>query len=141
MKRTSTFLQELIGASDLENFFEFNADEMVTPSFHGYITELCESTGQIPEHIIRNASIERSYGHQLFKGTRNPSRDKVIQIAFGFQLDPDETQQLLKIARKTPLYPRYKRDAAILFCLTHKKDVFETQSVLHSLGLTLLGDE
>jgi len=120
---------------------ERNAAEMDLPIFHEYISGLTKSLGQVPEQIIRQSGIERSYGHQLFNGTRNPSRDKVIQLAFGLQLDTEGTQKLLKIAQKSPLYPRIKRDAVVLFCLSHHKDILETQSVLHSLGLTLLGGD
>lgn len=139
--RTSTLLRKLSSTTDLGKFMERSDDEMKIPSFHAYITNICKSTGQVPEQIIKQAGIERSYGHQLFNGTRKPSRDKVIQLAFGFKMDLDDTQKLLKIAQKSPLYPKIKRDAAILFCITHQKDVMETQSVLHALGLTLLGGE
>jgi hypothetical protein len=97
--------------------------------------------GQVPERVIKLASIERTYGHQLFNGTRKPSRDKVIQLAFGFGLDVDETQELLKIAQKSLLYPKIKRDAVILYCLNNHKSIIQTQSVLETLGVILLGGE
>lgn len=139
--RTSTLLHRLFKASNLEGFIEKNAIAMEIPKFHVYISELCQSMGQVPERVIKQASIERTYGHQIFNGTRNPSRDKVIQLAFGFKLDVDGTQKLLKVAQKSLLYPKIKRDAAIIYCLTNKKDIIEMQSVLETLGLTLLGGE
>ena len=137
--RTSTLLQRLFKAPNLKGFMEGNATVMEIPSFHGYISELCRSMGQVPERVIKQASIERTYGHQLFNGTRKPSRDKVIQLAFGFGLDVDGTQKLLKMAQKNPLYPRIKRDAAILYCINYHIGILEAQSMLHDLGLTLLG--
>jgi hypothetical protein len=139
--RTSALLRRLFNTTDLERFMERYAGEMGTPSFDTYITNLCKTTEQVPEQVIKQAGIERTYGHQLFNGTRKPSRDKVLQLAFGFRLNLDDTQKLLQIAQKSPLYPKIKRDAAILFCITHQKDVLDTQSVLHTLGLTLLGGE
>jgi len=139
--KTSTLLRKLFNTTDLEKFMECNADEMMIPSFHDYITKMCRKTEQVPEQVIKQAIIERTYGHQLFNGTRKPSRDKVIQLAFGFKLNLADTQKLLQIAQKSPLYPKIKRDAAILFCISHHIDILETQSVLHSLGLTLLGGE
>jgi len=120
---------------------ERNASDMEIPEFHGYITNLCRTTRQVPEQVIKRAGIERTYGHQLFNGTRKPSRDKVIQLAFGLMLDVDGAQKLLQIAQKSPLYPKIKRDAAILYCINSQKNILETQSVLHNLGLTLLGGE
>ncbi|GAP16018.1 hypothetical protein LARV_03813 [Longilinea arvoryzae] len=138
---TSALLHRLFNSNDLENFFECNADAMQTPEFHAYIQNLCGELKLVPEQVIRYSGIERTYGHQLFNGTRKPSRDKVIQLAFGFALDLDGAQRLLQIALKSPLYPKIRRDAAVIFCIDRHKDFWETQSVLHSLGLTLLGGE
>ncbi len=138
---TSVFLGKLLQSPDLEGFIESYTDEMEIPTFNVYINNLCESTGQVPEQIIKRAAIERTYGHQLFNGRRKPSREKVIQLAFGLHLDVNGTQKLLQIAQKNSLYPKIKRDAAILFCIHNQKDIFETQALLESLGLTLLGDE
>lgn len=139
--RTSTLLRRLFKAPALEKFIESNTAEMALPQFHTYISELCRAAGQVPEQVIRKAAIDRTYGHQLFNGTRKPSRDKVIQLAFGFGLDVDGTQELLKLAQKNALYPRIKRDAAILYCLNKRLDIQETQSVLQALEQTLLGGE
>ncbi|HEX2979121.1 MAG TPA: hypothetical protein VHO48_02550 [Anaerolineaceae bacterium] len=139
--RTSALLRKLFNTRNLEKFIERNAAVMEIPAFHAYISELCSDRGQVPEQVIKRAGIERTYGHQLFNGTRKPSRDKVIQLAFGLDLDLDGAQKLLKIAQKSPLYPKIKRDAAIIYCLQHGKDILDTQAVLHELGLTLLGGE
>lgn len=139
--RTSTLLRRLFKAPDLEGFIVKNAGELQTPLFHDYIKELCYMTKQVPERVIKHASIERTYGHQLFNGTRNPSRDKVIQLAFGFELDVEGTQRLLRIARKSPLYPRIKRDAAILYCINNHIDIVGVQNLLYNLELTLLGGD
>lgn len=136
---TSTFLRKLFSAPDLKQFFLKNEAQMGMPSFSTYISDLCRTMQKIPEQVIKSAGIERTFGHQLFNGTRRPSRDKAIQLAFGLGLDPDGTQELLKIARKNALYPKIKRDAAILYCIKYQKDFFETQSILEELNLTLLG--
>jgi len=138
---TNALLRQLFDTPDLETFMDGHAADMELPPFHAYLMDLCRATSQVPEQVIKRATIERTYGHQLFNGTRNPSRDKVIQLAFGLKLDLDGTQRLLQVAQKSPLYPRIKRDAAILYCLSHQKDILETQSVLQSLGLTMLGGE
>ena len=137
--RTSTLLRRLVDTPDIEQFMECYARDLEIPSFHAYISELCTATEKKPEQVIKQAGIERTYGHQLFNGTRRPSRDKVIQLAFGLKLDLDGTQKLLQIAEKSHLYPKIKRDAAVMYCINHQKDFFETQSVLHTLGIDLTG--
>jgi hypothetical protein len=72
-------------------------------------------------------------------GTRQPSRDKVLQLAFGLRLTVDEAQRLLRAADKSPLYPRLKRDAVVLFALNKSLSILETQNLLSGEGLTPLG--
>jgi hypothetical protein len=136
---TGDFVEKLFKSSDPEEFIQDHAWEMDPPPFHIYISNICATRGQVPEQVIKRSGIERTYGHQLFNGTRNPSREKAIQLAFGLELDVEETQRLLLIAQASALYPKLRRDAAILYCLEHKKNILELQSMLQSLGLTLLG--
>ncbi len=112
---TSALLRKLAKTADFHTFLKNCEDVLLEATFPEYLSELCEKKGLIPEHVIKAAQIDRTYGHQLFNGTRKPSRDKVIQLAFGFAMTVDEAQCLLRIAEKNPLYPRIKRDAAILF--------------------------
>lgn len=139
--KTSTLFRRLFKVSNLQEFIDINATAMEIPSFHIYITDLCQSMKYIPAQVIKNASIERTYGHQIFNGTRNPSRDKVIQLAFGLGLNLDGTQKLLKAAQKSLLYPKIKRDAVIIYCINNNMDIIESQGVLEALGLTLLGGD
>lgn len=139
--KTSTLFRRLFKSPNLQEFMDINETALEIPSFHSYITELCRTMNYVPAQVIKNSSIERTYGHQIFNGTRNPSRDKVIQLAFGFGLNVDGTQKLLKSAQKSLLYPKIKRDAAILYCINNNIDIIETQGVLESLGLTLLGGD
>ena len=138
---TITLLKKLFNSPDLEIFIESNESEMVIPPFHAFISGICEEKGEIPEHVIKRSAIDRTYGHQLFNGTRKPSRDKVIQLAIGLELDFSETQKLLQVGQKSILYPKIKRDAAIIHCIKNKKEINETQAVLEVLGLTPLSGE
>ena len=109
------------------------------PQFQEYITELCRRRNEAPERVIGRANIENSFGHQIFSGRRKPSRDTVIQLAFGFEADVDTAQALLKYAGKSQLYPRVKRDAAIIYCLHNHISLIKTQMILHDLALPLIG--
>jgi len=137
--RTSAFFQLLFKMPNIKEFMEKNDDELGIPTFSQYISELCAGRSEVPERIIKRANIERSFGHQLFKGTKKPSRDTVLKLAFGFEANVDETQELLKYAGMSALYPRIKRDAAIVYCLHHRFTIVETQNVLHDLKLPLIG--
>ena len=102
---------------------------------------MCAVKNLPPNEVVKKADIERKYGRQLFSGTRKPSRDKVIQLAFGFELDYEETQELLISARKSALYPKIERDAVIIFALKRKQDLHTVQSMLYELSIPILGEE
>jgi hypothetical protein len=141
--KTETLLSGILRlskTSDLKTMMNFHSEAMNPPSLKDYICNLCLEKKLSHELVINQADIERSYGHEIFRGDKkNPSRDKVIQLAFGFKMDVREAQELLRVARVSALYSRIKRDAAIIFCLNKGKSVAETRIVLESLNLPDLG--
>lgn len=138
---TSELLQRLFKTSSISRFIRHYDKQMTNAPFNEYLTSLCLIKGVVAEHVINKSRIERTYGHQLFNGRRKPSRDKVIQLAFGFGMNFDETQTLLKTARKSALYPKLKRDAVIIYALKHGLNIDDVQETLHDLDLPLLGKE
>lgn len=137
---TNTLKSRLIRANDFKKVLDKNADAFVEQSVSEYLNMLCEKYHMEPVHVIRQAHIERTYGYQIFNGMRYPSRDKLLQIAFGFGLTLEETQDLLKKARKSGLYSKVKRDAACIFGLSHQMRLLEVQELLASVELPLLGE-
>ena len=136
---TSELWGRLFKAPSLDQYLDCNGSRPEMPEFSAYITKLAETRKEKPETIIMRGGIERSYGHRLFKGARNPSCDTVLQFAFGFECEPDGAQQLLKIARVAPLHPRVKRDAVIAYCLHRHMGILNTQQLLYENGLPPLG--
>ena len=129
----------LFQSPTIESFLQENSGENELPAFSDYITGMCDVRGDKPEQVINRAGIERSFGYRLFSGSRNPSRDTVLQLAFGFGLSTDATQQLLKVAQATPLHPKVKRDAVVAYCLHNGLSLMQAQEALHGNGLPVLG--
>ena len=129
----------LFKSPSVDGFFADNDSALELPAFSEYITELCKAKGEKPERVIKRGNIETSYGHRLFAGGRNPSRDTVLQLAFGLELNTDATQQLLKVAHMAPLHPKVKRDAVIAYFLYHHCPLTEAQQALHDNHLPLIG--
>ena len=134
-------LAKLKNADDITRFLKRYGKNMVSTAFHKYITGLCVKRDILPAHVIEKSGIERTFGHQLFNGRRKSSRDKVIQLAFGFGMDYEETQELLQAADKSALYPKVKRDAVVIFALLKKMSIFDLQATLSELSLPLLGED
>lgn len=137
---TGTLLNRLRGGKNFQRFLEDSKNDFEKCSLSTYLNKLCAERSLMPSEIIRRAQIERTYGHQIFNGTRVPSRDKLIQIALGFGLSLEETQALLKTAQKSMLYAKIERDAAFIFGILHGMNVMEVQDLLASAGIPLLGE-
>lgn len=137
---TQELWAQLFVASSPDRILELSPDQELPP-LHEYIQRLCNARGEKVESVLKRGNIESSYGHRLFSGQRNPSRDTVLQLAFGLELDAEQTQQLLKVARKTALHPRVKRDAVIAFCLQHHYPLLDTQQFLFSNGIPVIGEK
>jgi hypothetical protein len=134
---TGDMWDQLMKAASVRQFIGEN--EIGLPAFSDYIRALCRERGEAPERVIKRAGIERSYGHSLFRGDRRPSRDTVLQLAFGFEADVELAQSLLRHAGHSTLYPKVPRDTVIGYCLIHKTSFIETQQILMELDLPLIG--
>ena len=136
---TDELLALLFKERNLEQFLQRNESAYLTASFSDYLNAWCKKHVEVPEQVIRRANLEKSYGHQLFSGKRNPSRDTVLQLAFAMDADLPQAQEMLRSARRSPLYPRIKRDAVLIYCLHNHISLVDAQIILQDLELPLLG--
>lgn len=108
--------------------------EFTTPTLAAHLTGLLHSRGLTVQDVIVSCNLDRSYGYQLFNGTRRPTRDFLLRLALLLRLSEEEAQRLLNIAGRQALYARNRRDAAVLYGITHGMTVEETAELLKSLG-------
>ena len=88
--------------------------------------------------IIERSLIARSYAHQVIRGTKKPSRDKVVMLSIGMRLTIPETQLLLRHSGFSPLSPKQLRDAVSLFAIAHGLEVWELNGLLEENGFEIL---
>lgn len=120
---TNSLLKNIVNGKDFPKILETNKDAFEELAVSEYLRRLCEERDIVPEQVIKKAQIDRTYGHQIFNGTQVPSRDKLIQIAFGFGLTLEETQNLPKSAGKSGLLYH----TGMLFCLFVIADAHKDQ--------------
>ena len=104
------------------------------PDYTFYLYGLLERRGWLVKDAIRACYLERSYGYQLFNGTRPPTRTFLLRLALALDLGEEETQKLLTRCGRAILYPRSRFDAAAVYGLTHPPTLEETDDLLLSLG-------
>ena len=136
LKKTTTELWETLkNNKNIEAYIEENKDELLDMDLHSYLNTLLKECPYSKSEIFKNANIQHSYGSHLFAGTKkNPSRNHLLQIAFGMQLDLDKTQRLLRIAGLSELHPRSKRDIIIIYCIDNKRTLDECCVMLEQKG-------
>ncbi len=107
--------------------------EFDAPSLTAHLAELLHIRRVTVQDVVVGCNLDRSYGYQLFNGTRRPTRDFLLRLALFLRLSEREVQQLLNIAGRQTLYARNRRDAAILYGLSHGMTAEQTEELLHSL--------
>lgn len=109
-------------------------DTFSAPDLTEYLRELLIDHGLSVQDVVVGCHLDRSYGYQLFNGTRKPTRNFLLRLSLLLKLQETDAQRLLKIAGRQPLYARNRRDAAVLYGLTHGLTTDETQELLAELG-------
>ena len=140
MKRSTDELLNILKASrKFDDFFNKEIGELSFASLTEYLEILIESKKLKKSEIILRGNLDKNYAYQIFNGTKtNPSRDKVLMLAFGMNLDYGETQVLLKKAKQPELYVRDPRDCVIIFCLDKQYSLIDTNETLMGYGLDII---
>lgn len=140
MKKTTGELHEIIrNKKEYSEYLNEEIGEMIFWSVAEYLDLLINEKKLKKSDIIRDGNLDRNYAYQIFNGTKkNPSRNKMLMIAFGMHMNVEEARKLLKICQLSDLYPRNPRDGAILFCLDKEKSLIEANELLNELNLEIL---
>ena len=138
-KRKTKDLEELLkNANSIEK--DFILKDIHDISFIDYINELLIEKNLEKSDIIKDALIPRTYAYQIFQGSKQAGRDKILQLAIAMKLNLEETNRLLTIAHHNILYAKHQRDATIIFCISNHYNLFATNELLDEYSHELLGD-
>lgn len=129
---TEELLEELLCTNDPKKYVDTNRIE--NRSLSDYLHLLLVEKELERADVIRKAGLNETFGYQIFMGQRNPSRNKVLQIAFGMALPLRETNRLLQAAGVNTLYCKNRRDAIIIFCIEKGCDLRRTDDELYRFG-------
>ena len=138
-KSTDELLKILKQKKTYSEFLNQEFSELFFSSASEYLEILLKEKGIRKSEAINKSNIDKNYAYQIFNGIKkNPSRNKIIMLAFGMSLTIEETQKLLKICSLSELYVRNPRDTIILFCLNSKKSIIEANEILSEFNLEIL---
>lgn len=126
-------LKSIDSISELEHFSQKIKENCPPLTFSRYIEERILLSQITPSQLIKDANLQRNYGYQVLNGSKNPGRDKVIAICLALSFTLEETQRALTLAKENILYPKIRRDSALIFCINKGLSVMETNDLLHSI--------
>ena len=137
-KNTDTLQQELMSTNNLDRFLTENDASFRDVPLQEAIQRIFDEKGISKAQLAKQSGISEVYLHQLFSGRRFPSRSRLLCLCFGLGATVDEAQSLLQQARHAPLYSRDRRDATIIFALSHHMTLFEVNDKLFTENLDTL---
>ena len=137
-KNTDTLQQELMSTNNLDRFLTENDASFRDVPLQEAIQRIFDEKGMSKAQLAKQSGISEVYLHQLFSGRRFPSRSRLLCLCFGLGATVDEAQSLLQQASHAPLYSRDRRDAIIIFALSHHMTLFEVNDKLFTENLDTL---
>ena len=137
-KNTDTLQQELMSTNNLDRFLTENDASFRDVPLQEAIQRIFDEKGMSKAQLAKQSGISEVYLHQLFSGRRFPSRSRLLCLCFGLGATVDEAQSLLQQARHAPLDSRDRRDATIIFALSHHMTLFEVNDKLFTENLDTL---
>lgn len=132
-KRTEDLVSEIITGADISFYIDTNQDEFLEISLHEHLKNLLLKK-QLKVSQVVERSYKGDYIYQVFRGIKNPGRDIVLCIALAMELSLEETKLLLRIAHMELLDARNRRDSIIIFAVSRKLTVPETNDILYEFN-------
>ena len=134
-KKTQELMEMLqTGSLPLDTYLQENREELLDLPLWQVLNQLLGEYAVTKGEVIRRSGLNPVYGYQIFAGTRAPGRNKLLALCFAFPLSLEKTQRLLRLGAVGELYPRRKRDCALIFGLQQGLTVLEMDDLLYSLG-------
>lgn len=134
---TEDMLAELLDASDPCAFID--REEVHDRGLASYLNRLLEERDLKRASVVRDAGINETFGYQIFTGARKASRDNLLKIAFALGLSLREVNRLLQAGGANGLYCKNRRDAIIIFAISHGYTLQKTEEELYRFGEATIG--
>lgn len=129
---TEELLTQLLDAPDPATFAK--QQHISSRSLPQYLDDLLVEKGLVRSEVVRAAGLNDTFGYQIFVGQRNPSRNKVLQIALAMRCTLRETNRMLQAAGSNELYCKNRRDAIIIFAIDKGYSLQKTDDELYRFG-------
>lgn len=130
---TKDIEEELSKSADFnEKLIENNTPPKLCELLNDYI----DKKKMTKAEVIRMLNIDRNYGYWILNGSRNPTRNCLIQLSLLLELNVEQINYLMRLAGKSPLYVRNAVDAKVFYAINHHMDYFDAIEFIWSGAVT-----
>ena len=129
-KPTNDLYQELNQTSHIDKYLKDNDEFLIDSTLSDYLCNKFSQMNLSKSSVLKNADINEIYGYQILSGKRSPSRNKLISICIGAGFSLEETNEVLRVAEYSPLYPKLKRDSIIIFGIQNNQSIWVINETL-----------
>lgn len=129
-KVTEELLNQITQTANLENYITQHEAEFEKETVASFLDKMiAKKQLRIADIAVRSG--KGDYVYKVIQGTRSATRDILLAIAIGMQLEIEETQSLLKIAGTATLNPRNRRDSIVIYGIANKLKITEICEILY----------
>ena len=129
-KKLDSILSGINDTREMEDYFQNPKVSDNYDSFLDYFKSLDKVRSLPDSDLIKLSGIEKSYYYQIMKGSKTPSRDKVLRLCIGAGLSYRETIRALEVSGNAILYSKNRRDIIITVAINQKQSVIDTNILL-----------
>lgn len=133
-KKLSDILSGIDNTKDMEQYMLEPKVADSFKSFPEFFRSLPKVQNTESSELIQKSGLERSYYYQVMKGSRSPSRDKVLRLCIAAGLDLTETTRALELSGNAVLYPRNRRDIILTVAINQSASVDDANLLLFKYG-------
>ncbi|MCM1226854.1 MAG: hypothetical protein NC320_05430 [Clostridium sp.] len=139
-KYTEKLMELLKSSGSIDAYLQENKDFLLDCDIKEYLNALIKEKKLTVQQIAKDSELSDRYCYQFLSPSnpRTPSREVLLSICIGMNLNLDEVQTALKISKYAPLYPKDERDSIILFGIKKSQSVIEINSSLYEHNLKCL---
>ena len=135
---TEELLNDLLKNPKVENFI--NSNSLETPSLSENLQQMLDKYNIKKSEVINSCNLDHTHAYQIFQGTRMASRNKILQLSFAIGCSYKDTNRLLYSADLSTLYPKNRRDAIIIYCISNCCSLAKTNETLYQFQEDTLDD-
>lgn len=142
-KDTEKLLELLKKSGSIDSYLQENKDFLIDCNIKEYLNMLIQEKHLTIAQLSRDADVSDRYCYQFLSPSnpRTPSREILLRLCIGMQLNLDEAQTALKIARLAPLYPKDERDSIIIFGINNSFSLMKINNALYEHDCKCFGDK